>query len=104
MSLTTNDLKKIRGVVREEVEAEVGNAKRDLDSSISSVRLRNSYELTQVNNRLKNLEVGQGRLESGQKKIQKSLDYAVNFLDKQDIKTEKRIEKIERKLDIQPAI
>jgi hypothetical protein len=97
MTLTNDDLKKIRGVVREEVEAEVGNAKRDLDSSISSVRLRNSYELNQVNNRLKNLEIGQ-------RKIQKDVEYTVDFLDKQDIKTEKRIEKVERKLNLQPAI
>jgi hypothetical protein len=97
MTLTNDDLKKIRGVVREEVEAEVGNAKRDLDSSISSVRLRNSYELNQVNNRLKNLEIGQ-------RKIQKDVEYTVDFMDKQDIKTEKRIEKVERKLNLQPAI
>jgi hypothetical protein len=94
MALTNDDLKKIRGVVREEVEAEVGNAKRDLDASISSVRLRNSYELNQINNRLKNLEIGQS-------KIQKDLDSTIDFLDKQDIKTEKRIERVEKKLNLQ---
>jgi hypothetical protein len=94
MTLTNDDLKKIRGVVREEVEAEVGNAKGDLDSSLSSLRLRNSYELSQISNRLKNLEVGQ-------RKIQKDLDNTIDFLDKQDIKTEKRLEKVEKKLNLQ---
>ncbi len=102
--LTKQDLKEIRGIVREEVETEVKNAKEDLSYEVSSVKIRNSYELSQINNRLKNLEIGQSRLEKGQKRIQKDVSYTRKFLDFRDIQNEKRIAKIENKLQIEPAI
>lgn len=109
--LTKTDLQQIRGVVREEVEAEVKNAKSDLEHQIFRVEIRNSSELSEIHDRLKNLEVGQSRLEKsfvrlekGQMRIQKDVTYTRNFLDHRDILNEKRIAKIEAKLQIEPAI
>lgn len=98
--LTKIDLKEIRDVVREEVEAEVGNAKDELDSRITRVEIRNSYELGQINHRLKNLEIGVARLEKGQKKIQKDLNSQINFLDKDHLSNLRRIKRIEEHLHL----
>lgn len=95
--LTKTDLQQIRGVVREEVEAEVGNAKSDLASNITRVQLRNSSDLMDIQNRLKNLEVGQ-------RKIQKDLNFQINFLDKDHLSNLRRIQRIEEKLQIQPTV
>jgi hypothetical protein len=95
--LTKTDLQQIRGVVREEVEAEVGNFKHGFDSNLARLEIRNSYELTKINDRLKNLEIGQ-------RKIQKDLTYQINILDKDHLSNLRRITRIEEKLQIQPTV
>ncbi len=92
--LTKSDLQQIRGVIREEVETEVGNAKSDLASDITRVQLRNSSDLMAIQNRLKNLEIGQ-------RKIQKDINYQIDILDKDHLSNSRRIKRIEEELQIQ---
>lgn len=51
--LTKADFTEIRKIIREEVENEVGNAKKELQGDISMVRIRLQGELNDVKDRLK---------------------------------------------------
>ena len=57
--------------------------------------VRISGELHRIQDRLKNVEIKIN-------KIQKDLKYAVNFLDKESLKIQKRVERIEKHLKLEP--
>lgn len=93
--LTKNNLFQIRKLVRDEIEAEAENIKTDLGSEIKLVGIRTSRGLDEIKNRLKNLEILA-------RKTQKDLKSVTNFLDKENLKTLKRVERIETHLHLQP--
>jgi len=96
--LTKGDFSQIKKIVREEVEAEGENIRTEVMGEIKLAGMRTTTELREVNNRLKNLEIST-------RKIQKDLKQTSNFLDKENLKVVKRVEKIEDHLNIpRPAI
>lgn len=110
--LTKDDLKQIRGVMREEIETEGRNIRDDVESKLFETKVRVVTEVSELSNRVKNLEIRTNSLDTkvtnGFKKIanslnriQKDVTNTRNFLDNRDIANEKRIKVIERKLQIQ---
>jgi len=96
--LTKNDLSQIKNIVREEVEAEGENIRSEINSEIKLAGMRTTTELQEVNTRLKNLEITT-------RKIQKDLAKTSDFLDKENLRTVKRVRIIEKHLGIsEPAI
>lgn len=99
--LTQNDLlqiqklirKETRKIVREEIEAEVGSARDELQKEMKLLRLELKYEIKDLTNRIKNLEIKAIG-------IQKDLAIAVKFLDKDHIETLKRVSILEEHLNI----
>ena len=93
--LTKADLKEIRKIVREEVEAEVENVKVELQAEMKMNLVRTLTEIREAKDRLKNVEIKIN-------KIQKDLKYSINFLDKFGLKTQSRVDRIEKHLGLEP--
>lgn len=62
--LTKTDLNQIRKIVREEVETESQNIKDEIQADIKMSLVRISGELSQVKDRLKNLEIKINKIQS----------------------------------------
>ena len=93
--LTKTDLSQIRKIIREEAETESQNIKDEIQADIKMSLVRISGELHRIQDRLKNVEIKIN-------KIEKDLKYAVNFLDKESLKIQKRVERIEKHLKLEP--
>jgi hypothetical protein len=93
--LNDKDLEKIRIVIREEIEAESSNTKNELQTDIKMSQMRITGIIDELKNRVKNIEIKINQ-------ISKDLKYAINFLDKEDVKTVKRIDRIENHLNLPP--
>ena len=91
--LTKDDLKKLKEIVREEIEAEGENLKNEINGTVSMSGIKIRSELKEVKTRLKNVEVGV-------KKLQKDLKTVSDTLDKDIIKTQKRVNRVERHLHL----
>ena len=61
--LTKEDIKELRNVFREEIEAEVGTMRDELTSQIILTKMELRSDFRGVENRLKNVEIKLGRLE-----------------------------------------
>lgn len=104
--LTKNDLSEIsklvrketKRTVREEVEAEGERIRSEVGSEIKLAGIRTTTELREVNTRLKDLEIKTTRVEKEVKKLRSDLKNSADFLDRENLKTVKRLEKIERRL------
>lgn len=94
--LTKGDLQEIRNVVREEVETEIGNVKSDLGHSVRMAGVRTSQELREMQDRIKNSEIG---IKREIRKVQTKLEDIDNFLDKELMADRKRIVRIEEHLN-----
>lgn len=94
--LNKTDLKEIRKIIREEIETEAENIKNELQSEMKMNMVRVVGEMNQFSSRLKNLEIKIN-------KIQKDLKIAVNFLDKEGLNLQKRVDKIEGHLHLSPV-
>lgn len=92
--LTKADFSKFKELVREEVEAEGENIKSELSSDIRMWGVRTASELQEVNSRLKNLEISV-------RKVQKDLKKTSDFLDRENLKVVRRVDKIEEHLGFQ---
>ncbi len=93
--LTKIDFKEIRKIVREEVETEIQNAKEDLQAEMKMNLVRSTKETRDVKDRLKNVDI---KLNN----IQKDMKYTTNFLDKEGLKAQKRVDRIEKHLRLPP--
>lgn len=91
--------KLVRGVVREEVENESQAIKDDLGGEISMSRMRLEEGIDQVKNRVKNVEIRVGNMH---KDLRKEIKLVSNVLDKQTMRTIKRVDKIEQHLGFSP--
>ncbi len=93
--LTKEDIKELRNVFREEIEAEVGTMRDELTSQIILTKMELRSDFRGVENRLKNVEIKLGRLE-------KTVSVAIIMFNEDDTKLVKRIKDIESHLDIVP--
>lgn len=112
--LTNTDLSQIRKVVREEVEAEVSDAKNSLGAQITMTKLELKQEINDLDDRVKNTEIrlnGLNEKLSGVeidikdvkkrvKKTEKTVDVMIGMFDKEIVGTQKRVTKIETHLQI----
>lgn len=69
--LTSNDLKQIRGVAREEIEAEVSNAKTSLESQVRISRRQIQHDISQLGDKVKDIEID---LKDIKKRVRKTLE------------------------------
>lgn len=111
--LTKADFTEIRKIIREKVENEVGNAKKELQGGISMVRIRLQGELNDVKDRLKNVDIKttsiDTRLEKVEKRVvkmhknlKKEIEYVSHVLDKENMGTLKGVKRIEEYVGLTP--
>lgn len=106
--LTKADLSAIDKLVtkriREEVEAEGKNTRDELKSDVITSRMRLDQQIRELAGRIKNLEIrvnnADKNSEKGFKKLNKRFTDLFDFLDKDQLKTAKRVEKIEKHLKL----
>ena len=106
--LTKADLSAIDKLVtkriREEVEAEGKNTRDELKSDLITARMRLDQQIRELADRIKNLEIrvnnADKNSEKGFKKLDKRFTDLFDFLDKDQLKTTKRVERIEKHLKL----
>ena len=98
--LTNGDLKLIRKTVREEVEAEVDNAKKSLKNDIVMSRIKIQNNIGELSDRIKNLEIGQKSLDKKLDQIQEDISEILTAVDKRQTSLEKRTDNIEDHLNL----
>ena len=105
--LTKSDLSQIRKIIREEVETEVSDAKKTLESLIRISKLEIKSSINDVDDRLKNVEIGVDMLEKDMKNVKKDLKYLkqtanliIKNYEEEDIKLQKKVTRIEEHLRI----
>ena len=109
--LTKDDLKlfekSTRKIVREEIEVEGKNTREELSYDIRTVWIELSNRIDAVGSRVKNLEIATNNLQKDMtvvkkdvKYLKKELKFQSNILDKENIKTLKRVKVIEESLKI----
>ncbi|HLD01626.1 MAG TPA: hypothetical protein VJC10_02000 [Patescibacteria group bacterium] len=103
--LTKNDLDQIRKIVQKEtreiVREEVGNEtqaiKEELQADITHAQIRIRSEIDELKNRMKNFEI---RVTKMHRELKEEIKMVSHFLDKENIKTSRRVEKVEARLGI----
>lgn len=105
--LTKDDFFKLKKIIRDEVEAGGKIVRNDLGKEIRLAESHTRQELEIVNTRLKNLENTTDNLQKDitvvkkdVKYLKKELKFQSNILDKENIKTLKRVKIIEENLKI----
>lgn len=105
--LNKQDLTSIRKVVREEVENETKIARTKLETDVKMSRIMIQSSLNQIEDRIKNIEISNSRsdkiilkIQEDVKKIIKDLAQTSDFLDKDNMVTLKRVNRIERFLHL----
>lgn len=101
MALTKSDLTEIKKIVKEVVRDEIGNETKSINDSLSAditlSRIRIQEEIRELTDRIKNLEI---RLSKMHKELKEEIKIVSHFLDKENLKAVRRIEKIEDHLRI----
>ncbi|MBI4079270.1 MAG: hypothetical protein HY429_03155 [Candidatus Levybacteria bacterium] len=95
--LTKSDLTEIRKVIREEVENEAQAIKDALGADITMSRMRIQSEINELKDRIKNLEL---RVTKMHKELKEEIKTVSHVLDKDNMKTLKRVEKLEDHLGL----
>lgn len=112
--LTKNDLDQIRKVVRQEVKVEVKDSTQTLDSQIRLSRMQVQANISELDDRMKNVEIRlddvgdqvkqtQNDLTDVKKrvkKIEKTVDLIVKNYDEADVLLGRRVKKIEEHLSL----
>lgn len=109
--LTKSDLQAIDKLItrriREEVEAEGRNIRDELKGDIQESRVRIQQEIRDLSDRIKNIEIRVNNFEKDSKKefqkLNKRFTDLFDFLDKDQLRTLKRVERIEEHLNL-PSI
>ncbi len=98
--LTKTDIQQIRGVVREEIEAEVSNAKTSLESQIRMSRMQVQHDISQLGDKVKDIEIDLKDIKKRVRKTEKTVDIMIDMFDKDIIAVGKRVEKVEQHLSL----
>lgn len=86
--LTKEDLKKFKEIIREEIETESDSLGNKINTELKFFRMQIQGDLKNLSDRVKNQEI---KL----KTIDRKLDKAINFLDKENINVLLRVQKLE---------
>lgn len=105
--LTKTDLKQIQTIVRQEVTREGKTIRSDIRGEMKLLKMELSNRITQVEERLANIEIRLTNVEKDIflikkdiKKIKKDLIYSVDFLDREFLQLNRRVERIEERLNL----
>ncbi|EKD86641.1 MAG: hypothetical protein ACD_37C00206G0001 [uncultured bacterium] len=109
--LTKTDLdqlgKVVRKIVREEVEAEVSDSKNSLGAQVTMTKLELKQKINDLDDRIKNTEIKLNGIGKDMKdvkkrviKTEKTVDIMIDLFDKEIVKTQKRVTRIEDHLRI----
>lgn len=105
--LTKDDLALIRKVVREEVETEVKDSSRTLETQIIKSRMEQQREMGELDDRMKNVEIRVDGLrkyvkdvKKDVKYIKKTLDVAIKVFNEEHTKLAKKVKRTEDHLDL----
>ncbi len=106
--LTKNDLEQIRKIiradvreiVREEVDNETQAIKEELQADITHAQMRIRSDIDELKNRIKNLEI---RVTKMHRELKEEIKLVANFLDRENVATNKRVKWIEDHLQIPPV-
>ena len=97
--LTTDDLKAIQGLVREEIRREIDPLRNDVSElrvDVSSLKVDVSELRVDVSILKDDMKVAKRSI----KKVEKTVDVMIDFFNTEDVKLKKRVEKIESHLGI----
>ncbi len=97
--LTPDDLKQMRKVMREEIENESQTIREELGSEIRMSRIRLQEDLEEVKDRVKNIDI---RLTNVHKDLKEEIKLVSHTLDKENMKTAKRVTRLEKHLELSP--
>lgn len=95
--LTKSDFLEIRKIIREEIENESKSIKDELGADINLTRIRLQNDIEELKDRIKNLEI---RVTKIHKELKEEIKLIAHLLDKDNMKTLKRVRIIETKLGI----
>lgn len=95
--LTKSDFLEIRKIIREEIENESKSIKDELGADINLTRIRLQNDIEELKDRIKNLEI---RVTKMHKELKEEIKLTAHVLDKDNMKTLKRVRIIETKLGI----
>ncbi len=95
--LTKSDLSAIQKIIREEVGNEAKATKDELRSDIFTTRMRIQADILELKDRIKNLEIRTTKMHQD---LKEEIKMAVNFLDRENVKTTKRVIRIEDHLGL----
>ncbi|OIP57568.1 MAG: hypothetical protein COX79_01870 [Candidatus Levybacteria bacterium CG_4_10_14_0_2_um_filter_36_16] len=103
--LTTSDLKAIKKVVREEIEAEAGNIKDSFSHEVRTANIHLRNAIHKQGDRIKNVEVRLSSIGEEVKgsrkdirKLQKDISVAIDVFNVEDTRLARRVRKIEQHL------
>ena len=111
MSLTANDLKQIRKVMREEVKAEIKDVENNLSNQMRMTKFEMRRDTDKLDDRMKNVEIRLDNSQENSEKLHKqvmkkltSIEKTVSLIaknyDEGDVALAKRVTNIERHLDL----
>lgn len=93
--LSKDDLKQIRAIVREEVEAEVENAKNELTNETKFSRMQVLNRIDKLEDRMKNLEVKFNKQQKELEDARKDIGIVISTFDQDYMKLKERVEVLE---------
>lgn len=103
MALSKSDLEKIDNLIVKRVSGIIQSETEPINNRLDSLEKGQSN----LSNRMLSLEKGQTNLgnrmislEKGQKRIEKKLDKSTDFLDRQILRNNKRLKRLENHLDL----
>ncbi len=114
MALTLDDLKAIRKVVQEEVKVEVRDSARNLEDQIRLTKISLSNDLSELDDRMKNVEIRMDNVVENVKKtgkdvkdvrnkvnkIEKTTSIIAKNYDEGDAVLHRRLKKVEKHLGL----
>lgn len=105
--LTKADSSVIRKIIREEVGVEFRSLGKDLTGEIKLFRMRIENRLSDIENAIKDLDIRIANstveiksLSRSLKRARKDIKIMIDLFDTQDVKLHKRVEKIEKHLNL----
>lgn len=105
--LTRIDLDQIRKVIRQEVKVEVKDSTKTLESQIRLSRMQVQTDISQVDDRIKNVEIRVDDMTNNVKKthkdvlqIKKTQDVMLDLLDKEQMQQRKRLNRLEEEVGL----
>lgn len=97
--LTKDDLKQLRTVIREEMESEAETTRHHIDEKQRELRMELKPEIREIKDRVKTLNI---EATKNHKEVLGKLEKTSDFLDRTNLTTLKRVERIETHLGLSP--